>query len=221
MYIHLISRKIARDRGLKFFFTGKPCILEGVGIRRVSDHCCQCEYHRLQTNQRKKVHYNINSERLRQTRADRRAADPERAKLLAANYRGKNREKIRKWHRDSWMKNINRKSILRKVYYTNNRHLFIANNIERKTRKIERMPLWFGELDRFVFSEAVSLCKLRERVTGEKWHVDHAIPLFGEGACGLHCALNFQVIPARMNLTKRNRMILTEPFEWVALNPGT
>ena len=70
-----------------------------------------------------------------------------------------------------------------------------------------------------VISEAYALAEQRKKETGIDWHVDHMYPLQGRRVSGLHCALNIQVIPGFMNASKRNRMIMTEPLEWLRHAP--
>lgn len=64
------------------------------------------------------------------------------------------------------------------------------------------------ELTEFVYSEAYDLCKLREKVTGFSWHIDHIIPLNGKTVSGLHVWNNLQVIPASVNLSKGNKEMI-------------
>ena len=59
-----------------------------------------------------------------------------------------------------------------------------------------------SELDIFVLSEAISLAKLREKMLGIKWHVDHIIPVSKGGASNYD---NIQVVPALWNRQKSNK----------------
>jgi hypothetical protein len=91
------------------------------------------------------------------------------------------------------------------VYAKLNPHVALASTRKRQTSKIQRTPTWLGVDDFWIIKEAYALAKLRERVVGGKWHVDHIVPLQGGNVSGLHVPWNIQVIPAELNLQKRNR----------------
>jgi len=82
---------------------------------------------------------------------------------------------------------------------------------KRRAAKRQATVHW-STWDNFVFEEAVSLCKLREEATKIKWNVDHIVPLQYTEACGLHCADNFQVVPASWNIRKSNNSMAEYDF---------
>ena len=72
------------------------------------------------------------------------------------------------------------------------------------------------EEDKFVITEAIKLCKLREKILGTKWHIDHIVPINHKKACGLHVASNIQVVPAIWNVKKKNLNMDV----WIATKAG-
>ena len=103
-----------------------------------------------------------------------------------------------------------------KRWRENNTAARTALQAKRSAMRTKSVPEWFGELDRFVWIEAAHLAILRLKSTGIPWQCDHMIPILAKTACGLHVAGNCQVIPAYLNLRKNNKLIFTEPFEWMS-----
>lgn len=114
--------------------------------------------------------------------------DPEyKAKAYAtmALYREKNAEQVRGWK--------------------------ITQTARRRAKIKQLQPAWRDvELDKFVFTEAARLSKLRESVFGFKWHIDHVIPLNGKLVSGFHTSSNIQVIPAAVNMAKHAKFAVGE-----------
>ena len=93
----------------------------------------------------------------------------------------------------------------------------VSGHQRRKALIQPATPADFGEFDRFVLSEAEEACKRRAAMTGYAWQVDHMIPLARGGAHAWH---NIQVLPQRLNSWKCDRLVLTQPGEWVSMLPG-
>jgi hypothetical protein len=245
--MELISRKDAMSLGLPMYFTGKPCIRGGVAERRVNGKACTCPACMDLRSDKATAKYREdpaagiakaldyqrrNPERVKEKSKEWRDANVEhRANLKSAWYlknretelqkvKGhylQNRETIlqKKSHRDLQGRKL--LSEKQKAWRQKNPHVMILHYYKRKLAELERMPGWFGELDAFVISEARHLCKLRSLHVGGRWVIDHCIPLLGREVSGLHCWNNLQVIPSDINSKKHNRLMLTEPFEWMSL----
>lgn len=234
----VITRAAAKALGERFYFTGRLCLRGGLALRQVSDGRCLCELCRKERNK-------DNSSPATLARAEKwRLRNPgywkgtdrklsEAGKARKRLYYQANRGKILARNKDLAAKlgsspyyNPDKA----KVYYLSNRERLMARAREwgvanpakraicrakRRALELSRVPSWFGELDDFVIGECALVAQLRAAATGIAHHVDHMIPLCAKTASGLHCALNLQVIPAYLNLSKSNRIALSEPGEWV------
>lgn len=182
-----------------------------------------------------------NAERLARYGAEYRARSADRIKAYRAAYYQNNREEVLQKVKAYRLSNADlikerreqRADMIRVVgalyrqrrrdqilaasaaWRANNRDRRSATETKRRARKLQAMPAWFSEFDELVMLEAHELAGQRERATGFQWHVDHLIPLQARHACGLHISVNVQVIPACLNVGKRNRMVLTERLEWL------
>lgn len=208
--VGILTRAEARMLGLMRYFTGKPCKRGHIAWRAVSNHTCLvC---------------------MSESRAEDYARNPEKAKARRAKYFADNRadelKKMRAYaeanresaaiaSRKRYVENIDSLRHKSREWAKNNPEKRMAQHSERKARKNGATPAWYGEFDAFVMREACDLCLLRAKATGIDWHTDHMIPLRARTASGLHCATNFQVIPAVLNMAKKNKMLLTQPLEWL------
>jgi hypothetical protein len=210
----VISRSEARVRGLRSYFTGKPCV-NGHLSHRYTDSmtCAACHT---------------------EGRQRRRERDPGAFKAIEAA--AKSRYQAKKTARSVERRNgaklqrladagqrITDMSRLKNIDFAKYLSDFGVEHpvvlklraVERLAAEIERTPPWFGELDDLAFREAADVARRRTDITGHKWSIDHIVALLGREASGLHCAANIQVIPARMNMSKGNRLCMTSPGEWL------
>jgi hypothetical protein len=189
------SSKEARSLGLKTYFTGVPCKRGGVAERRLNGDCL-CEKCVEFTRALKTKWSAENKEKAIKWRANNPDKMNEYKKAWVERNKAKAAENIRKWK-------------------INNPHKMAAYTENRRSAKLQRLPKWNSEFDSFVFEEAARIARVRSKITGIKWSVDHMIPLQAEEACGLHTAANIQVVPSSLNFSKINKMVFTEPFEWI------
>jgi hypothetical protein len=204
----LIARKDAIAMGLKRYFTGKPCKHGHVSDRLVSNkYCCQCNDVRRAENSEKNREYHRNRHS--------KLRDSENARKR--EYRLNNPDVVSEQSRIQRERHGAKRIAYNKAYRQNKKHIVRAAEARRRAIEMKATPPWISDFDELVFIEAYDLARARSESTGIDWHVDHMIPLAAKSACGLHVAANIQVIPATINRRKMNRMILTEPLQWLGV----
>lgn len=221
----IIKRSDAKQQGLTRYFTGKPCPHGHVVERIVSSGAClTC------ARTRNKKWAADNRESVAATQAEWRKRNPDKVKARSQRWQSKNaaaHAEMQRGYRDrnlekemdrqaKWLAdNKDKMQAINAKWYEANRHKVKIRDARRRANEKNAIAGWDTELTDLVTQEASDLAKARESLTGFAWHVDHMIPLKARKACGLHTWSNLQVIPARLNLSKQNRMWLTEPFEWL------
>lgn len=217
-----ISRKDAKARGLKRYFTGKECSSGHVAERFCSSCACVvCA--RSQVDKWAKSNpeairsickktYNKNAEKKREYSRRWRLKNPDRVKLTSQEYRDNNRDKIKRYGAKKWAENSKELYAKNRAWRAANPEMARSYDVVRERRKSLESPVADKEFSKFVFTEAASAAVRREKMHGLKWEVDHMIPL-SKG--GFHSWENIQVIPERLNRMKHSSMIMTKPFEWL------
>ena len=188
---------------------------------------------RRKKNPAKEAEYNAKAaERKRQWAKD----NEELLKQRAAEYYQENRESIKARVKRRADDNPEKIKEYRKAHYESNKEAILAKNKEWRDSKPreyhnEYLRNWksknrgkiiqsgkkrsipmskclklldeqqVGTLNQFYnYANRISEC------VGIKHHVDHVLPLAGDGFTGLHVPWNLQVIPATINLRKGNKL---------------
>lgn len=177
----IISREEARTLGLKRYFTGRACKYGHTAQREVSNTgCVIC---------RLKI-YN----------------DRGRIAAYARKYRLKNKDAIesyrKKWSDSSSGRRYNKMYYIK--YSRQHPEKINAKSRKYKCEKIQRTPVW---ADLKKIEEIYAECSRVSKITGVKHHVDHIIPLQGKMVCGLHVHNNLQIITAKENHKKLNKLL--------------
>lgn len=133
-------------------------------------------------------------------------ADPERHRNYGKKYKAANKELIAERNK----KYVEECREVRKATMRNYRQKTKDVQAEyvrrRQAAKMQRTPKWLTEDDIWMMREAYKLAKLRTKLFGFSWHVDHILPLQGDVVSGLHVPTNLQVIPWLDNVKKHNKV---------------
>lgn len=149
-----------------------------------------------------------------------READKDKYYGAAKKWAKENPKRVREAKRKRYLEH--REEILqqKKEYYKDNREAILEykktygqvnrgkrNAIEarRHAEKLKRTPDWLtkdhlSEIESFYW-----LARDLFKIIGERYHVDHIVPLQGENVSGLHVPWNLQVLPADLNIAKGNK----------------
>jgi len=185
---HPKTRREATATGAKFYFTGAPCVRGHIALRKTKGSCVECL----------KEDWTIDNER--------RKEKPKTAAAIAAGrrYYEKNREAV---IARAAARPAEEKRRARSDYKDRNVDVVRADTSVRKRRHREATPKWLTKEERLQMRELYVQARKLTTVTGERYVVDHIVPLRGEFVCGLHVPWNLRVITQDENLKKSNKLV--------------
>ena len=138
-------------------------------------------------------------------------ANKEKIAKSQKRYKQNNKEKIaeyqKEYQKEYYEANKERIAEYRKEYKQNNKALIYTNIAKRKATKLQAKPSWYSSYDENYFKLLQRACKILENHTLSKYHVDHIVPLKSDRVCGLHIAENFQILTAKENISKSNKIL--------------
>ena len=150
--------------------------------------------------QAKKDHYNEKTKKWV-------SANPEGRKKIVATYYKNNRDSI--LLKQDRYRSENREACASRVKDWESRNLdrVRAKCSRRRAAKMNAQPNWLTEIQKEQIVSIYSHARDCELVSGQKYHVDHIVPLQGKDICGLHVPWNLQVLPADVNLSKSKKHV--------------
>jgi hypothetical protein len=149
-----------------------------------SNICREC--HNLST----KKYYHENSKTRGTYNKSWREVNKDHVKAKSKSYYASNKEQI---------------NLYTKVWRQYNQDRVRNYSASRRALKKQAFPKWLTtdqlkEIEYFYIH-----ARDCEIISGQKYHVDHIVPLKGENVCGLHVPWNLQLLPSDINLSKHNK----------------
>lgn len=181
------NRTEAKQTGATHYFTGKPCKRGHISLRKTKGSCVECmKEDWVSDNERRKV-----------------LPKSEAAKAAGKRYYERNRELViaRANSRPSQDKRR-----YRRKWELSNPDIKKAILSVRKRRHREATPRWITKEQKLAMRQLYLQAQQMTKITGERYVVDHIIPLISEEVCGLHVPWNLRVITQDENLKKSNKI---------------
>ncbi len=199
--LQLVPRSVARERGYRRYFTGKPC-LAGHLSERATDrkNCIACR-----REQQRQANAKPDKKAAR-AEYDRQRWLTERDRIEAKNraYQSANAESVSAQKRAYRLANLEKVKQDRAKWARENPHVIRANNAARKKLIRRATPPW---VDRAAILAVYEQAHRLSLETGVEHHVDHIVPIKGADVCGLHVPWNLRPLPWRENLSKKNKLV--------------
>ena len=152
-----------------------------------------------------KNHYDNQEQRkarFRAAHAKRVADNPNFYAETYARYRESSLEQAKQYYQD----HIEERRAKQRLWSKTNRGIANALGRKYKLKKAKATPLWLTPEQLYNMKCTYKVAAQLSETSSEKWHVDHIVPIRGKDVCGLHVPWNLQLLPAKMNMTKGNRV---------------
>ena len=198
-----MKRQEAKDLGLDKYNTGKPCKKGHFADRYVKGaKCVECT--KLQSVAWRIENPEKHKESMRKWLENNRELHGTRVK----RWQAANKDKVR-MDAKAWVAaNPDKVKAKTKRYIQRHPAAYTARSVASVAKRAKRVPKWLTSDDRWMMREEYKLAKLRTKMFGFVWEVDHILPLRGENVSGLHVPTNLQVIPKADNRAKRNHYLI-------------
>ena len=128
-------------------------------------------------------------------------------KELVSAWKVNNKDKTKKATKEWRQRNRDVYNSTHANWCSNNRDKRNYKEGLRRAAKSSATPPWLTDEQKDEILYRYSLAKEVEILTGDKYHVDHIVPLVNDVICGLHVPWNLQVLPSDLNLKKHNTFV--------------
>lgn len=182
------DRATAKATGAKYYFTGVPCIRGHITLRKTKGSCVDCMREDWALDNKKR------SEKPKS----------EASKAAGRRYYEKNKEAVKA---RANARPIEERKRHKTAYKEKNPDLYKALTSVRKRRHRKASPRWLTKEQKLAMRQLYLQAMELTNLTGERYVVDHIIPLISDEVCGLHVPWNLRVITQEENLRKSNKLL--------------
>lgn len=106
----------------------------------------------------------------------------------------------------AYQANAEERKAKQRLWSKTNRGIANALSKRYKLKKAKATPLWLTPEQIYNMQCTYKVAAQLSETSSQKWHVDHIVPIRGKDVCGLHVPWNLQLLPAKMNMQKGNRI---------------
>jgi 5-methylcytosine-specific restriction endonuclease McrA len=186
------TREEAKKTGSKYYFTGQPCKHGHIALRKTKGSCVDClKAEWAKGNETRAEYFKQYNQSDAGIKAKRDYYDRNRDTVIArASARPAEQRKL---HREK--------------YKAQNPELYKAFVSVRRRRHKNATPKWITPEQKLAMRQLYLHAQALTKMTGERYVVDHIIPLISPDVCGLHVPWNLRVITQDQNLKKSNKFI--------------
>jgi hypothetical protein len=188
------TRKEAQVIGAKYYFTGEPCKHGHIAPRKTKGSCVECLKVEWQQAAEKRAEYFTKYNQSDAGRDAKQAYYARNKEAVKARAIARTPEEKKRWKQKHKASNPD--------YYKTLTSL-------RKRRHRNATPRWLTPQQKTEIRQLYQIAITMSRTTGERYVVDHIVPLISDEVCGLHVPWNLRVITQEENLKKSNKLLDT------------
>jgi len=182
------TRAEAKTTGATHYFTGIPCARGHIALRKTKGSCIECM----------KEDWAIDNEKRKNK------PKSEAAKAAGKRYYQKNREVV---IARAAARPANEVRQYKDKHKQNNPEYYKALVSVRKRRHRAATPPWITQEQKLQMRQMYLEAQRLTKLTGERYVVDHIVPLINDAVCGLHVPWNLRVMTQEENLKKSNKLL--------------
>jgi len=188
------TRSEAKAQGAKYYFTGEPCKHGHVAPRKTKGACVECLKVEWEQGNTTRAEY------FRQYNKSNAGIDAKQA------YYRRNKDVV---IARAISRPVEEKRAYRNAWKQNNLDQVLADNKVRRRKHRQATPPWLTRKQKSEIRQLYQIAITMSKTTGERYVVDHIIPLRSDYVCGLHVPWNLRVITQEENLKKSNKVLDT------------